>query len=254
MATGFRFPPNIFSATESAVLEQSGLTVDTVAARSAMIVNSNFTDIWPLGGTRAWLETAEPLVAISTNANDTVAGSGAQEVVITGLNALGSSVTETLALNGTSLTSPTATSFLRLNDAQVSKVGIYGGVNGGDITIQTSSSAIIQGFIETEVCRQEQSHVTVPATAFALAYGLSVCVEANKDSTVRILVRLNAYQLVSDFSPILQLFEFPGLLGFINFSNELPFRFPPLTDIWLVGRGSNPNTIISLSYGLLLVG
>jgi hypothetical protein len=76
------------------------------------------------------------------NLNDTAAGSGAREITLEGLDETGSLVTETLATAGTSASSPTTATFIRLFRAYVSKSGTYTtattGSHSDDIVIENS--------------------------------------------------------------------------------------------------------------------
>lgn len=77
------------------------------------------------------------------NANDTAAGSGAQELTLVGLNASGVEITETLATAGASASSATSNSFIRLYRCYVSASGTYAtesaGSHSGDLTIENGA-------------------------------------------------------------------------------------------------------------------
>ena len=59
------------------------------------------------------------------DANDTAAGSGAQEITLQGIDETGAEVTEALATAGTSASAATTTTFIRQPRAWVSKSGTY---------------------------------------------------------------------------------------------------------------------------------
>jgi len=73
------------------------------------------------------------------NANDTAAGTGARSVRLTGLNATGVVVSETIATAGASASAATTATFIRLFDAEVVDSGTYGtqdaGSHAADIVI-----------------------------------------------------------------------------------------------------------------------
>jgi len=90
-------------------------------------IGTSFTPVARLGV----YQTPQPAAATTLrikaggNANDTAAGSGAREITLVGLNQLGVETTEVLATNGTSASTATTTTFMRLYRAYVSKSGTY---------------------------------------------------------------------------------------------------------------------------------
>ena len=72
------------------------------------------------------------LTLASSNANDTLAGTGARVVLIKGLDSNYDEIQETVNMNGTTITTATSKSFLRINEMSVISVG-SGGVNVGNI-------------------------------------------------------------------------------------------------------------------------
>ena len=72
------------------------------------------------------------LTLASSNANDTLAGTGARVVLIKGLDSNYDEIQETVNMNGTTITTATSKSFLRINSMSVVTAG-SGGVNVGNI-------------------------------------------------------------------------------------------------------------------------
>jgi hypothetical protein len=92
------------------------------------------------GGTFNIMTTADTLDVVSSSANDTSAGTGAQSVLISGIDANFSTITEIVTLNGTTPVT-TTNSFLGVNRAVVLASG-SGGVNAGTITIDDTSGTV----------------------------------------------------------------------------------------------------------------
>ena len=69
-----RFPPDFLSLDEVASLSRRGVTARVVNGVSEEIGTSTFGDIWPIAGTRTWLQTPERLRVISDDAADDAAG------------------------------------------------------------------------------------------------------------------------------------------------------------------------------------
>jgi len=79
----------------------------------------------------------------STSANDTLAGTGARALLITGLDADWELLTETVLMSGQTPVT-TSSSFLRINNMLVVSVGSLG-FNEGDIYVSTNSETFISG-------------------------------------------------------------------------------------------------------------
>lgn len=244
-----RMPPQIFTAQELASLERNGLSRAPVVGQNPAVPTS-IADIWPPGNIRSWLQVGEPLVAVSTDANDTVLGSGARTIQVTGLDDNGLPLSESIDMNGTTDTLATTGVFFRTNSAIVTSVGIYGGVNLGDISISTTGGTP-QAFISAGVGQENQSHYTIGAGLQALAFNVSVFTDAPQESTARILLRQDAANLTT-LSPSIAIFTFPGLQGADTIPVIPPFRLLPLTDIWVDAQTDAGTAVIGCTYSLML--
>ena len=91
--------------------------------------------------------TAERISIVSTDANDTVAGTGVQKILIRGYKD-GEFAYEEVDMSGT-VAATTSSSFDEIHNAEVSQVGT--GSQGGDITISVSGGStifkMVQGFL-----------------------------------------------------------------------------------------------------------
>lgn len=121
-------------------------------------------DVW--GGSTVYTgfpdTTLETISAVSTSANDTLAGTGARTVRVTGLDGNYAVQTVDINLNGTTPVASVAT-FRRVHSAQVIAAG-SGGVNAGDIAIRhTTTTANVFVNIVTGRNQSNASAYTVPA-------------------------------------------------------------------------------------------
>ena len=110
----FRFPPDFLSLDEVASLSQKGVVARVINGVSEDIGTATFGDIWPVAGTRTWLQNQERLRIISDDAADDATGLGAQSVLIEGLNIGGIEIQETLVTAGTSFSALTTQFFFRM--------------------------------------------------------------------------------------------------------------------------------------------
>lgn len=90
------------------------------------------------GGLSYFPSSAVAIRVLSNNANDDAAGSGARTVRVEGLDANGAEVSETVSLVGSSYSSYTTQTFLRVNKLVVATAGTDFGVNYGPLTAYDS--------------------------------------------------------------------------------------------------------------------
>ena len=132
-------------------------------------------DIWTQGGTWGAPTAARTHDIVSTDANDTAAGTGARTVQVTGLSAAGVSQSEAIAMNGVANV-PTVSTYLFITSLTVLTAG-SGGQNAGVITATaqvdtTVSSAIAVGENASQMCI-----FRVPASSVAVLYGVEAVMQ-----------------------------------------------------------------------------
>ena len=81
--------------------------------RNPKVKSSDYETIWDGSNLYPWPTAAETLNVVSTDADDTSAGTGARTVEIEGLNSSWAVITETVSMNGTTNVT-TTNSFLRV--------------------------------------------------------------------------------------------------------------------------------------------
>lgn len=94
---------------------------------------SGFEDLTPAGGTVTWPTQARVHEVFSGDGADDEGSTGAEKVVVIGVNDEGRLVEEEVTLDGTNHID-TVNSYLMINDVYVSQVG-GGGVNAGAISV-----------------------------------------------------------------------------------------------------------------------
>lgn len=124
-------------------------------------------DIIYQGGDYYWIPTTTTLDIVSTSTNDTSGGSGANTVIIDGLDANHEIVNETITLNGTTPVT-TVNSYLRLNSAFVVTAGTTQR-NEGSIDISSGGNTVgVIVFDKEGTNKLQQAIYTVPAGKTAL--------------------------------------------------------------------------------------
>lgn len=198
--------------------------------------------------------SAELAQVLSSDPNDTSAGSGARTIVITGLDSNYNIINETITLNGTSTVNSTQ-QFLRVHTARIATSGgtpLNSNFNAGTITVRqatTTSNVFLSmqpGFNQTQC-----SAYTVPAGYTGYIKRLHGAV---RGSTTTAHV---------DFSIWVRQFGTPPRLrrpSAVNFGGELDdniyggLSIPEKTDIIVrVTAVSANNTDVSIGYDLVLI-
>ena len=215
-------------------------------------VGTSFVDVCSQAANLVYLTTAATIEAVSSDTNDTIAGTGARKIMIVGLDENFDEVQEEVELAGTTATTATTITFLRVFRTYVTEVGAYGNTNIGAITIRVSGGGSTQAHILAGYSQTQTTHFTVPRGHNGCLVGVAINVATTKAATVKLLVRQNAGGTGSPFEPWATFFVFHGLVG----SNPLPFVVPaPLSaksDIRIQAKSSAGTIEVSAQYQMVL--
>jgi len=197
-------------------------------------------DIWPGGGIYPWLSAAEPLIiAPGGDANDSVAGTGAQQIRILGVDADFNEIEELVDTNGSSASAPTIQSFLRVNYVELTRVGTVRGLEAGIIVIVGAStftplSVVIEGASRNGIYTVPRGRTLVVDKLSAEADSPNATIY--RRGAVASLNRAlnNVDMLAGQYGPrsVETLLVMANKVG-IEYVNERPWRFPERTDVWL---------------------
>jgi len=105
---------------------------------------------------------AQQMTINSTSANDTLAGTGIQKVMIHYLDANYAVQSETVTMNGIAAVNTVATNILRINSIHAVQVGT-GNVSAGNLALTNTARTITYGFIQAGSNTARQAVYTVPA-------------------------------------------------------------------------------------------
>jgi len=156
--------------------------------------------------------TATALEIVSSDANDTDGGSGAQTVTVYGLGADWKEQSETVTMNGTTAVALTK-SYTRIFRAYVTTSGTYAtataGSHAGEITIRTSGAGASWALIKVNGLALGQTEIgvyTIPKGKTGYLVSLHAHVETNKQVDIYGFIRDNADDVVSPYSGALRVF------------------------------------------------
>ena len=203
---------------------------------------------------------ATALRVAAGNTNDTANGSGAREVTLEGLDETGAYATEAIATAGTSASSATTTTWLRLFRAYVSSSGTYATASAGShaaaIVIETTGSTT-WATIDATGFPKGQSQIgvySVPLgkTAYLREYHISVSTSGAKTVDLIMFQRENILETAAPYSGMRAIHELLGVGSSIDFEYKIPIKLPALTDFGFMAKGaSTPD--VSVEFTLELV-
>jgi hypothetical protein len=122
-------------------------------------VDAGTEEMWPLGTVRTLPTSAAVASTVSSDAADDLGSTGAEKIMIEGLDSNYVEVSEEVTLNGVGAVTTTQT-FLRVNRAYITQAGT-GLVNAGNITVSVGGNA--QAYIGAGEGQTLQSSYSVPA-------------------------------------------------------------------------------------------
>lgn len=205
--------------------------------------------------------TAQALEFVSNNANDTAAGSGAQEITIQGLDSNWEQVTQTLETNGTTAVA-LGTNLTRLYRWYVSRSGTYAtstaGSHAGILTIQGSGGGTVWDTIPVAPFPMGQSQIgvySIPSGKKAFLYHKNVHVDTNKSADVFFFQRPIVDDVTTPYTGTMRLVNREvGAAGSIVTGDAFPSGpFVGPCDIGYMGEVSTGTADISVNFELLLV-
>ena len=246
---GYQENPNVLlhaasgSAGNFAVVNKFGHNsdIDTAAEET----------VWDGGGDYPWssLTSAQALEIVSSDVNDTAAGTGARTVEVQGLDSDYGVQTETVTLNGTTAVDLTNT-YLRVFRLKVLTAG-SGGENAGIITLRLDGAGATVGQITAANNQSLMAVYTIPAgkTALMTSYYASLNRSVTALCDIKIWVR-----------PEGQVFQIKhwntidsSSVGIVSHSFNPHFKIPSKCDLYISADTSANNTAVSAGFDLLLI-
>lgn len=204
--------------------------------------------------------SAQALEILSSDANDTSAGTGARTVTVHGLGSDWTETSETVAMNGTSAVA-LSTSFVRVFRMYVATSGTYATASAsshaGTITLRGDGGGATWATINTiggvGIGQSEIGVYTVPAGKQAIVLGRELTVETNKSVNVEFYFRENADTVSAPFSAMRVLEVDRAVDG--DLERTYPEPLGPFTgpcDIGFFAAATSGTASIEVSFSILL--
>ena len=207
-------------------------SLNTLPTTERFIEGGVTTEVTP------YLPTAAVTVeAISTDANDTAAGTGAQQITIEGLDESFNRASETITMAGLSASTATTTTFIRVFRAYIpaGSVGTYAGNNIGSITIRTSGAGTRFISILAGRGQSQSAHYCVPAGMKYFIKDINITTESAKSTTIYLWRLEGSNDVTTPFAAKRIHHEYQGLAGASAFNYTPEIYIPAYTDIWASG-------------------
>ena len=216
------------------------------------VASATEEDITFTGGTHVWLTAAAPLrIQAGGDANDGVSGTGALTVSIEGLDANFTVISETVTTAGTSASSATSASFIRVTRAYVATVGTYTGANIADMVIETTGPVTL-ATIPAGRGQTKMATYTVPANTTAYLSQVRAWVDSNKECDIIVYQRQDADDVSSPFTSKRVVHYFPGVAGETELTHDFYTPFPAKTDIWVAAIGPTGGAAVGAEMEFIL--
>lgn len=209
-------------------------------------VDNTLETVWAEGGLYSYLSSASVLKVSSSSLDDSATGTGARQVIVSGLDADYNEISETVNLSGQTAIN-TSNSFLRVNRIVVTSAG-SGGQNAGVIYAGTGSisSGVPANKYATIAAGDNQTLMglwTVPAgyTAYLLQTDVTVATtQNNKYATASVVARPDGEVFqVKD--------KFVQAEGSHHQRYNVPIKFAEKTDLELRCIGDSAGADIAVS-------
>ena len=194
------------------------------------------------------------------NANDTAAGTGAQKVLIQGLDETGAEVSEELVTAGASASAASENTYIRLYRAYVSESGTYAsaaaGSHSASITIENSAGSADWAIIDATdfpLAQTEIAAYTVPLNKTAYVSGLDITLDTSKSVDVIFFQRVGLLETAAPYHGMRVIEYYHGVSTDLSDHPVSPYGpYVGGTDIGFMAKGAT-SPAVSVNFEIWLV-
>jgi len=198
-------------------------------------------DIWEVGGLMTYLTVAEKYNISSTDPDDTLLGSGARTLLISGLNSSYDRVAETINLDGTN-TVQSIIEYIRPTVIVVNSAGTSQN-NEGVISAMSANSGHAQLQIDSEESLSKSSHFTVPRGETMILKNLIF--GATKGGGQNPIVEFRGKRMIFGSNVWTETFDFKldtSVENYLHIPQSISNEFPEKSDFRVEAQTSIDNT------------
>ncbi len=222
-----------------------------IGRRSALALTVGGDDLWEGAAVTVPFpdqSVGEQMTLVSTSANDTAAGSGAQQVDVHYINATGLEGVETVTMNGTTPVNTVVTNIRFVQYIHTQRVGSIGATAAGDITIyRVADAARIYNVIKVGSNVSLNAHRMIPSGKAFYMTNIRADAIDNKPVSVRL-------RATCDYEGVLtqNIFIFNETFELYNSAQAallpIPRKFPAFCIIKASAVSTTAGGTASLSY------
>ena len=204
--------------------------------------------------------TAQSLEAVSTDANDTSAGTGARSITVHGIDENWDEISETIVLNGTTAVA-LANTYLRVHRCYVATSGTYAtqtaGSHAGTISVRNSGAGVEWAKIGIDGFPLGQSEIgafTVPKGFTAYIRTVHIHVDSGKTVDIVAFSRKDADLVTAPFGVMRTWGQYHGISGATNLHPEAPFSpFTEKTDVGFLARVATGTASVLIDFEIWII-
>jgi hypothetical protein len=202
--------------------------------------------VWEGGGVYPFPATAVSLEVVSSDADDTAAGTGARTITLIGQDSNNNEKTATITLNGVGAVAIPGT-WLRVYRCSVTTAGTSA-VNEGTLTIRDAGGGTTRLVVGANNGQTLMAVYTVPSgkTAYMLSYYASSNALTASYVDIKLITRTSAGVINLKH----QQAESSGLFKYMF---SIPFAIPEKNDIYINAVSSANNTDVCAGFDILLI-
>lgn len=225
-------------------------------------VGTTFVPI-SIGGVYNMLQvgSATTLRIKAGDTDDTAAGSGAQEITVIGLDETGAEATEVLATAGTSASSTTSATFIRLFRAFVSKSGTYATISAGshaaDVVIENGAGGTDWAtlhFADYPKAQTEIGIYSVATSKTAYLLNASAFTDTTKITELIFFMRGSILQTSAPYDGLRVLLDLTSNLGGEEpFSPRSPISIHGPADLGFMAKVNTGSAEVDIDFEVLIV-
>lgn len=225
----------------------TGASVIHKFGRNAAVANGAWEHVSLLSAATSFLSAPTQVrIKAGGNVNDTVAGSGARTITVSGIDSNLVQLSENIATAGAGASAATTASFWRVNRAFVANCGTYGGSNTGAVTIENGAGGTDLILLAVGEGQSQYGGWTIPVGHTAFITNVHVTVDAGKAADLKIMRR----ETFNDTTPPVEayrlLYYWDGVLGTMHVPFDAPQKLEGLTDVWVEAQGAGAGTEVSI--------
>jgi hypothetical protein len=186
---------------------------------------------------------------VSTDADDTAAGAGAQAVTVVGVDENFAHVSEEVEMAGQTASTDTTAKFARVFYAYVSRSGVIHAGNQGVVTVEGPGGGAVYATIPALEGKSSMClYTTGPKETFYI-HDIHLTVDATKVVNFTLWMQRNVDDVTIPFTSVPRVIrKYTGIVSGVDLQYDPDIAIPPLTDVWMTGTATAGGGLASAEF------